>query len=387
MNAPTGKRTARLSMTLSKRNVEALELADKPYIAWDDKLMGFGIRVQPTGLKSFLVNYRAGDGGRKAPNKRVVIGRYGRVAPDQARRLARKMLGKVADGEDPAGDRASARRMPTLGEAFRDYLKAKPRHSMRTGMAYRRAVEHYLADWVSRPLDSIERREVEERFILLTENHGWALANQAISLLRSIYRRPCVDHAGLRNPVDLWLAAGGRFNPVVRRRISSPSEVLPCWRWGIEAAVTDPAIRDIFWIGMYSGGRHRLGETVLDQRPAPAFQQAGAHARPLAALRPHRDVERAFEFEARFQQIGHGAKTIHPRLTPEHQRGECTPPEDAQAERPHHRAASATTLMLADASCSVPAPLSSASNGSTAPSATSFQIFPPIDPPPISWRQ
>ena len=260
MNAPTGKRTARLSLTLNKRNVEALEPADKPFIAWDDKLLGLGVRVQPSGLKSFLVNYRAGDGGRKAPNKRVVIGRYGRVTPDQARRLARKMLGKVADGEDPAGERASARRMPTLREAFLDYMKAKPRHSKRTGMAYRRAVEHYLADWLSRPLDTIERREVEARFIILTENHGWALANQAISLLRSIYRRPCVDNAGLRNPVDLWLAAGGRFNPVVRRRISSPSEVLPCWQQGIDAAVTDPAIRDIFWIGMYSG--MRLGEIL-----------------------------------------------------------------------------------------------------------------------------
>ena len=260
MNAPTGKRTARLSLTLNKRNVEALEPADKPYIAWDDKLMGFGIRVQPSGLKSFLVNYRAGDGGRKAPNKRVVIARYGRVAPDQARRLARKMLGKVADGEDPAGARASARRFPTLREAFRDYMKAKPHHSRKTGITYRRSVEHYLADWLSRPLDSIERREVEERFILLTENHGWALANLTISLLRSIYRRPCVDNEGLRNPVDLWLASGGRFNPVVRRRISSPSEVLPCWRRGIKAAVSDPVIRDIFWIGMYSG--MRLGEIL-----------------------------------------------------------------------------------------------------------------------------
>ena len=134
MNAPTGKRTARRSLTLNKRNVEALEPADKPYIAWDDKLMGLGIRVQPSGLKSFLVNYRAGDGGRKAPNKRVVIARYGRVAPDQARRLARKMLGKVADGEDPAGARASARRFPMLREAFRDYMKAKPHHSRKTGI-------------------------------------------------------------------------------------------------------------------------------------------------------------------------------------------------------------------------------------------------------------
>ena len=252
---PTGKRTARLSLTLNKRNVDALAPDEKPYIAWDDKLMGFGVRVQPSGLKSFLVNYRAGDGGRRAPNKRVVIGRYGRVTPDEARRLAKKTLGKVADGEDPAGERAQARRMPTLTEAFRDYMKAKPGHARRTGMAYRRAIQHYLADWLSRPLDSIERSEVEERFILLTENHGWALANQAISLLRSVYRRPCVDHAGLRNPVDLWLAAGGRFNPVVRRRISSPAEVLPCWRRGIEAAVTDPATRDIFWAGMYSGMR------------------------------------------------------------------------------------------------------------------------------------
>ena len=140
-------------------------------------------------------------------------------------------------------------------------------------------------------------------------------------------------------------------------------------------------------LGGRRGGRHCFGETVLDQRPAPAFQQAGAQGRTLAALRPHRDIERAFELEARFQQVGHGAEAIHPRLAPEHQRGECPPPEHAHAERPRHRTASATTVRLAAASCSVPAPLSRASNGSTAPSATSFQILPPIGAPSISWRQ
>ena len=74
-----GKRVARVRTTLTKRAVEAFQPGDKPWIAWDDKLTGFGVRVQPTGTKVFLVNYRAGDGGRKAPNKRVVIGRYGKV--------------------------------------------------------------------------------------------------------------------------------------------------------------------------------------------------------------------------------------------------------------------------------------------------------------------
>ena len=255
MEATNGKRTARLRLTLNKRNVAALEPSDKPFIAWDDRLIGFGVRVQPSGVKSFLVNYRPGDGGRKAPNKRVVIGRFGPVTPDQARRTARKMLGKVAEGQDPAGERAEARGMPTLHDAFHDYLSSKRYHTKKTDMAYRRAIEHYLADWVSRPLNAIERREVEARFNLLTREHGWAIANQVFSLLRSIYRRACVDHEGLRNPVDLWLAAGGRFNPIVRRVIASPAEALPYWQRGIEAVVKDPATRSIFWVAMYSGMR------------------------------------------------------------------------------------------------------------------------------------
>ncbi|MDE0211932.1 MAG: tyrosine-type recombinase/integrase, partial [Boseongicola sp.] len=84
--------------------------------------------------------------------------------------------------------------------------------------------------------------------------------NQAMSMLRSVYRRPCVDHEGLRNPVDLWLAAGGRFNAKRRRRISGPAEVLPRWRAGIEAVVVNPALRDIFLIGLYTGMRR--GEVV-----------------------------------------------------------------------------------------------------------------------------
>jgi len=53
--------------------------------------------------------------------------------------------------------------MPTLHEAFLDYLSAKSYRSAKTGRTYRSAIERHLADWVSRPLDAIERREVEAR--------------------------------------------------------------------------------------------------------------------------------------------------------------------------------------------------------------------------------
>ena len=252
MAPSSGKRVARARLTLTEPAVEALEPGDSPWTAWDDRLTGFGVRVEPSGTKSFLVNYRTGGGGRKAPNKRVVLGRHGDLTPARARRMARRLLDEVAAGERA---RERARPVPVLAEAFEDYMAANPDRAEKTDRNYRALVRRYLADWLARPLDAIARRDVEDRFNRITANHGWSQANLTLTLLRSVYRRPCVDLEGLHNPVDLWLAAGGRFHRRVRRRISAPAEVLPCWRAGIEAAVAKPAVRDAFWFGLYTGMR------------------------------------------------------------------------------------------------------------------------------------
>ena len=252
MAPSSGKRVAGTRLILTEPTVEALAPGDRPWTAWDDRLTGFGVRVEPSGTKSFLVNYRTGGGGRKAPNKRVVLGRHGDLSPGRARRMARRVLDEVAAGELA---RERARAMPVLAEAFEDYMAANPNRAQETDRNYRALVRRYLADWLARPLDTIARRDVEDRFNRITANHGWSQANLTLTLLRSVYRRPCVDLEGLHNPVDLWLAAGGRFHRRVRRRISAPAEVLPCWRAGIEASVAKPAVRDAFWFGLYTGMR------------------------------------------------------------------------------------------------------------------------------------
>ena len=145
--------------------------------------------------------------------------------------------------------------MPTLDDTFEQYMAANPNRSKRTNELYRYEANRYLGDWLTRPLDAISRADVESRFNGITADRGWSAANRAMSLLRSIYRRPCVDHDGLRNRVDLWLAGGGKFHRKARRKISAPGEVLPCWRAGIEAEVNNPAIRDALWFGLYTGMR------------------------------------------------------------------------------------------------------------------------------------
>lgn len=263
MKKASRKRVAKVRTRLTKRKIEALRPGSKPWIAWDDRLIGFGVRVQPTGTKAFVLNYRVGHGGRKARNRRVVIGRYGRIDPRRARLLAQRLLGRVAAGDDPAEERSRARGMITLREAFADYLAANPNLKASTLALYRGQMRYCLGDWLSRPLDSITRRDVENRFHLVSERHGWAIGNHSISLLRSVYRRPVVDFKDLMNPVELWLAGGGRYHRPVRRRISDPAELLPRWCSAIQAEVRVPGTRDIFWMALYTGMRR--GEiTALD---------------------------------------------------------------------------------------------------------------------------
>src|SRR4051794_1429880 len=104
------------TVSLTKRVVDAAtpesgaDGKQRRTLFFDSKLTGFGLMVTESGAKSFVVKYRAGR-GRAAPTRRIVIGRYG--APwtvEQAREEAKRILGAVAHGSDPAVERALARR-------------------------------------------------------------------------------------------------------------------------------------------------------------------------------------------------------------------------------------------------------------------------------------
>jgi hypothetical protein len=83
----------------------------REFTAWDDTVCGFGVRVHPTGAKSYVVVYRAG-AGRGAPVRRYTIAAVGKIAPERARARAKVILGAVADGHDPAHRKTAERDTP-----------------------------------------------------------------------------------------------------------------------------------------------------------------------------------------------------------------------------------------------------------------------------------
>ncbi len=104
--------------TLNKRQVDLLQPAQKDYFVWDGTLPGFGIRVWPSGKKSFVAQYRVG-----MRTRRLQIGTYGPLTVEEARKMAKAALGDVAKGEDPQADRRTRRNSLTVSQLCDDYLK------------------------------------------------------------------------------------------------------------------------------------------------------------------------------------------------------------------------------------------------------------------------
>lgn len=102
---------------ITKKFVDTLTPGEADALVWDDELKGFGLRITPAGVKSYIVQYRVG--GR---SRRMTIARHGVMTPDEARKEARVLLAEVARGVDPAERRDQHRHDLTVADLCDLYL-------------------------------------------------------------------------------------------------------------------------------------------------------------------------------------------------------------------------------------------------------------------------
>ena len=119
---------------------------------WDTELQGFGLRVQPSGRKTYVVRYRTKDAKRQ--QRKMTICRSTDAPPDKARGMARDIFMKVAGGEDPAAERRPARDTSITIEAM---FTARIAHMRAKNRANATEVERVLLKARNNAADSLGR--------------------------------------------------------------------------------------------------------------------------------------------------------------------------------------------------------------------------------------
>jgi integrase len=150
--------------SFTKRRIDAMKAGET---LWDDDVTGLGIRCRAGGARSFCLKYRVG--GRQ---RWITIGGFGSPwTVDLARKRARKLLGEVADGKDPAERIRAEKRAGTIAELCTQYQEAIPKMPTRRGRLKARntlliesgnIARHIVPLLGRRRLSDVTRRDVEK---------------------------------------------------------------------------------------------------------------------------------------------------------------------------------------------------------------------------------
>lgn len=147
-------------MKLAKRLIDSAEIKDKPYEIWDSEVKGFAARIYPSGIKSYMIQYRA-----KGRTRKLTLGKHGVLTPDEARRIAREKLVEVSKGGNPAEEKRVYNKAPTLS-SFCDYFMkhyARSKLKASTFKEYQRCIDLFIKPALgNRKLQDITKADISK---------------------------------------------------------------------------------------------------------------------------------------------------------------------------------------------------------------------------------
>lgn len=172
-------------------------------IRFDGKFPGFGLRIRRgehgREFRSFVFQYKIGN-----KHRRMNCGKVGKVTAAAAREAAERHAARIVNGEDPANERAVARKEAsyTLGAKITEYLEVK-KPVMRP-RSYNGTKYHLNTQW--KPLHglaiaSIGRANVAAETSAIAKRGGPVTANRARASLSAFFRWAIGEGLCDSNPV------------------------------------------------------------------------------------------------------------------------------------------------------------------------------------------
>ena len=239
-------------MNLTKRLIETLTYrgtAPERDVRWDDLVPGFGVRIYPSGRKTFVISYR--HQGRK---RLMTFGSYGVLTLEQARTQARVRLSDVLLGRDPLAEAERAADGQTFKDLARAYLDRYARLHKKTWRDDASMLERYvLPSWGPLRITALKRSDIAARHREIGCEHPYA-ANRFVELMSKMFEL-----------AKLWAFVDEDY-PNPARRIPAYAETkrdrfvtmqeLPRLAAAIDEE-SSPFVRAAFWLYLFTGLRKR----------------------------------------------------------------------------------------------------------------------------------
>jgi integrase len=188
-------------------------------VVWDADVRGFGVRRQRRDA-SYVLKVRVGTRQRF-----LTIGRHGAPwTPETARKEARRLLGEIAAGRDPADARAARKRCPNFNEFADRYLSEHVQVSKKPRSApedRRNLARHILPAFGRRLITEVTSADIAK--FQASKSARPIAANRCLSLLSHMFNM--AERWGLRPPRSNPCEHVTKYPELARERMLSPEEL------------------------------------------------------------------------------------------------------------------------------------------------------------------
>lgn len=155
-------------------------------VVWDDDPHGFGVRISPSGKKTWILLYRTPNSSKQ---RLIKLGDYPTVSLANARKMATNELAKIFGGADPAVERRTQRRdLLTVNDLCDIYLEEYAKRRKKTWKEDEYRIKRVLKPkWGKKKFSSIARSDVSKLHAEYGETSLYE-ANRILNLISTIFR-------------------------------------------------------------------------------------------------------------------------------------------------------------------------------------------------------
>jgi integrase len=222
--------------TLTDIKIKSLKPKAGPYIEPDDQVPGHGVRVMPTGRRTFVLTarYPAGSGN---PVPRA-LGAYGELTLEQAREKARQWRNLIGRGIDPQiqveRERQTALRKQrtTFAAVAEDFIRDKLPAERKGREVERDIRREFLPLWSKRPITEITALDVRNLVKTVVDRGATYQAHNLLTTARRLFSWAIDQQVyGLdASPCDRLRPKAIVGKRLARKRILDDDELRALWR-------------------------------------------------------------------------------------------------------------------------------------------------------------
>ena len=243
-------------MKWTDTKIKAIKVKVERFIEWEPGGTGLGLRVSPSGRKSFIYMYRF-----QGRPRMMTLGPYPRIGLARARRMAAESREKLTQDIDPGAEHTEKKRQErgalTIKTLANEYLNlwAKPRK--KSWREDERIIQKdIIPTWGRLKAKNLKRRDILLLIDSIIERGAPISANRTLAVIRRM-----LNFAVERGIIDatpcVSVKAPGKENR--RDRVLSESEIRKFWK-GLEKTSMNKAIQLVLKFQLATG--QRKGEIV-----------------------------------------------------------------------------------------------------------------------------